>query len=198
MAGEHLQGWSFCGVLIYVWWDEWLVFPEYHLLCHYKTEVRSAIHEVVEMGADAVGILNHLYLEYISLVSGRLTLLEFYLKDRQIFRILKYFTKDPAGKKCLPPSFRTWVCFPAPTWQEKNKPSKSSPALLHTNVIIIIIKCLSKKQKKKSQPWKFTCLTHLLHIATLLQHSSSSATWVTQKNVLETYFRCIYLKIVSH
>lgn len=49
------------------------------------------------MGADAMDILNHLYLEYISLVSGRLTLLEFYLKDRQIFRILKYFTKEPAG-----------------------------------------------------------------------------------------------------
>lgn len=169
MTGEHLQGWSFCGVLIYVWWDEWLVFPEYHLLCHYKTEVRSAIHEVVEMGADAVGILNHLYLEYISLVSGRLTLLEFYLKDRQIFRILKYFTKDPAGKKCLPPSFRTWVCFPAPTWQEKNKPSKSSPALLHTNVIIIIKKMFKQKTKEKKPTVKiymFNTLTTHSHPAT--------------------------------
>lgn len=50
-----------------------------------------------------MGILDHLYLGYISLVSGRLTLFEFYLKDWQIFRIIKYFTKEPVGKKCLPP-----------------------------------------------------------------------------------------------
>lgn len=94
-----------------------------------------------------MGTLNHLYLDYISLVSGRLTLVQFYLKDWQMFRIIKNFTKEPAGKKCLPPSLRTWVCFPAPTWQEKNKPSQILPHSLTHKCNNNNNKSLSKKQK---------------------------------------------------